>query len=156
MNVLFLILIILICVVLSFFVLIQNPKGGGMAGTFGGFGNQVMGAKQSAEGVEKVTWWSMGALALVVLLSFVMMDKPTNTKASGNEAGKPLKATTAPIQAPTPPPANTAAPGATGSAPAGTQGQNPSGAQGAPAGQAAPAGSGEAPLPQPSENKSTD
>ena len=35
MSALLLILIILICLVLSFFVLIQNPKGGGMAGTFG-------------------------------------------------------------------------------------------------------------------------
>jgi len=105
MSVILLIAIILICIVLSFFVLIQNPKGGGLSGSFGGYGNQVMGAKQSAEGVEKVTWWSMAALAGIVLLSFVLMDKPTNSAATGNEAGKPLKATTAPIQAP---PVNTA------------------------------------------------
>ncbi len=112
MSTILLILIILICVVLSFFVLIQNPKGGGMSGTFGGFGNSVMGAKQSSDAVEKGTWYAMGALALVVLLSFVLMDKPTNTKAVGNEAGAPLKATTAPAQVPaaTPPPANNTAP----------------------------------------------
>lgn len=92
MNAILLILIILICLVLSFFVLIQNPKGGGMAGTFGGFGNSVMGAKQSSEGVEKATWYSMAALALVVLLSFVLMKKPTDSQTAGNEMGKTLKA----------------------------------------------------------------
>ena len=100
MSTILLILIILICVVLSFFVLIQNPKGGGMSGTFGGFGNSVMGAKQSSDAVEKGTWYAMGALALVVLLSFVLMEKPINTQAVGNEGGAPLKATTAPAQAP--------------------------------------------------------
>jgi preprotein translocase subunit SecG len=139
MSVILLIAIILICIVLSFFVLIQNPKGGGLSGSFGGYGNQVMGAKQSAEGVEKVTWWSMAALAGIVLLSFVLMDKPTNSAATGNEAGKPLKATTAPIQAP---PVNTAPVG--NSAPAGTA--PASGAAGA------PASTTEAPLPKASSD----
>jgi len=120
--------------VLSFFVLIQNPKGGGMAGTFGGFGNQVMGAKQSAEGVEKVTWWTMGALAAVVLISFVLMDKPSNTQAAGNEAGAPLKATT--TQSAPAPPVNTA-PATKDAAPATND--------------AAPADAN--PLPQPTDGK---
>lgn len=109
MSTIILILIILICVVLSFFVLIQNPKGGGMSGTFGGFGNSVMGAKQSSDAVEKGTWYAMGALALVVLLSFVLMPKTRNI-APGNEAGEPLKATTLPQQAPPPAAAPAAAP----------------------------------------------
>ena len=46
------ILIILACVVLAFFVLIQNPKGGGLAGSFGSLGNQVMGVKQSTDVME--------------------------------------------------------------------------------------------------------
>jgi preprotein translocase subunit SecG len=101
MSSILLILIILICVVLSFFVLIQNPKGGGMSGTFGGFGNSVMGAKQSSEGVEKATWYSMLALAAIVLLSFVLMPK-SKTIAPGNEAGEPLKASTLPQPTPQP------------------------------------------------------
>lgn len=110
MSPILLIIIILICVALSFFVLIQNPKGGGMAGTFGGFGNSVMGAKQSSEGVEKATWYSMAALAGVVLLSFVLMTKPTDRKATGSEMGKPLKAVTAPAQVPAAPPVGNTAP----------------------------------------------
>ncbi len=156
MSAILLILIILICLVLSFFVLIQNPKGGGMAGTFGGFGNQVMGAKQSAEGVEKVTWWTMGALAAVVLISFVLMEKPMNSKV-GSEVINPLKASSAPVQAPptpAPAPANTApaqqgAPANT--APATSAPANAAPATSAPASSTTPepSASGEAPLPAP-------
>lgn len=156
MSPILLIIIILICVALSFFVLIQNPKGGGMAGTFGGFGNSVMGAKQSSEGVEKATWYAMAALAGVVLLSFVLMPKPTDRKATGNEMGKPLKATTAPAQIPsnvptapgTPAPATGTPPPATGT-PAPASG-TPSPASGAPApasGTPAPAAGTPAPAP---------
>jgi len=148
MSVILLIAIILICIVLSFFVLIQNPKGGGLSGSFGGYGNQVMGAKQSAEGVEKVTWWSMAALAGIVLLSFVLMDKPTNSAATGNEAGKPLKATTAPIQAP---PVNTA-PTGNGAAQAGNAPATSAPASG---GATQKASSNEVPLPAASSDDAT-
>lgn len=78
MNILLVILLILICLVLSFFVLIQNPKGGGLSGTFGGFGGQVMGVKKSTDAVEKGTWFTIGALVLFTLLSFVMADRSAN------------------------------------------------------------------------------
>ena len=134
MSSILLILIILICVTLSFFVLIQNPKGGGMSGTFGGFGNSVMGAKQSSDAVEKGTWYTMLALALVVLLSFVLMPK-TNNAATGNEAGEPLKASS--LQQPMPQP----------QAPAPT----PVGEAEGTATPAAPAQSDETPAPGPNE-----
>lgn len=142
MSAIILILIILICLVLSFFVLIQNPKGGGMSGTFGGFGNSVMGAKQSSEGVEKATWYAMAALAGIVLLSFVLMPKTKNA-AKGNEAGQPLKATTMPAaQAPAPSAAPAPAPAPAGSAPA------PAAATPAPSDAPAPAGDA-VPVPAP-------
>ena len=75
MSIFIIILIILICVVLSFFVLIQNPKGGGLSGSFGGYGNSVMGAKKSSDAVEKGTWYAALALGVVVLLSFVLAPK---------------------------------------------------------------------------------
>ena len=40
MLVIFGILVILAAVILGLIVLIQNPKGGGLSGTFGGFGNR--------------------------------------------------------------------------------------------------------------------
>ena len=36
------IVLILVCVILGFLVLIQNPKGGGLAGGMGGLGQQMM------------------------------------------------------------------------------------------------------------------
>ncbi|TAF49630.1 MAG: preprotein translocase subunit SecG, partial [Sphingobacteriia bacterium] len=47
MTILFLILIVLAAVALGFLVLVQNPKGGGLAGNVGGIGNQFMGVKQT-------------------------------------------------------------------------------------------------------------
>ncbi len=43
MLVLFGILVILSSLILGLIVLVQNPKGGGLSGTFGGVGNQLMG-----------------------------------------------------------------------------------------------------------------
>lgn len=141
MSPILLIIIILICIALSFFVLIQNPKGGGMAGTFGGFGNSVMGAKQSSEGVEKATWYAMAALAAVVLLSFVVMPKTTDRKAAGSEMGEPLKATTSPAQLPqnipTAPAGNAAPPAGNVAPPAGNTAP-PAGNTAPPAGAATP------------------
>ncbi|MBK9300327.1 MAG: preprotein translocase subunit SecG [Bacteroidetes bacterium] len=75
MTILFFILIIITCGVLAFFVLIQNPKGGGLAGSFGGLGNQMMGAKQSTDVVEKGTWVAASVLLALTLLSFMLAPK---------------------------------------------------------------------------------
>ncbi len=58
----FVILILLACVFLGLIILIQNPKGGGLAGNVGGFSNQIMGVKQTTDVLEKGTW----VLAIVV------------------------------------------------------------------------------------------
>ncbi len=60
----FLILIIIVCVLLTLVVLIQNPKGGGIAANFTA-PNQIMGANRSSDVVEKATW--ILAIALIVL-----------------------------------------------------------------------------------------
>lgn len=44
-------------------VLIQNPKGGGLAANFSS-SNQIFGVKRTTEGVEKLTW----IFALIILL----------------------------------------------------------------------------------------
>jgi preprotein translocase subunit SecG len=66
------ILITLICVLLIFVVLIQNPKGGGVDSTFGGqSANQMFGAARSVDFIEKLTWGLAGALfALCIFASF--------------------------------------------------------------------------------------
>lgn len=69
MTLLFLILIIVACVVLSLIVLVQNPKGGGLAGNIAGFSNQFMGVKQTNDVLEKGTWIFAAVIAVLCLVS---------------------------------------------------------------------------------------
>ena len=57
------------CVLLVLFVLVQNPKGGGLSGTFGGVGNQLMGVKQTTDVLEKGTWIFAAVVGLLCVLS---------------------------------------------------------------------------------------
>ncbi len=139
MTILFFILIIITCGVLAFFVLIQNPKGGGLAGSFGGLGNQMMGAKQSTDVVEKGTWVAASVLLALTLLSFMLAP---NVKSDINEKTRSEKSNTG-VQAP--------------AMPAPQQQQAPAQLPGAaPEGQAQPANAQPAaqpsPAPQPAGN----
>ncbi len=113
MLTLFGILIIVTSIVLGLLVLVQNPKGGGLSGTFGGFGNQLMGVKQTNDVLEKGTWIFGGIVALLCLMSPAFLPKdgtgkpqddllknaPTSVPAS-NQAPP---ASTVPMPAPTTP-----------------------------------------------------
>lgn len=70
------ILILLACVVLAFFVLVQNPKGGGLSGTFGSIGSQVMGVKQSGDIMEKGTWTTMSIIAALCIITVMFYETP--------------------------------------------------------------------------------
>jgi preprotein translocase subunit SecG len=69
MTILFVLLIIVASVVLGFIVLVQNPKGGGLAGNVAGFSNQFMGVKQTTDVLEKGTWIFAGTIGLLCLVS---------------------------------------------------------------------------------------
>ena len=69
MTILFIILIILASVILGFIVLVQNPKGGGLAGTFAGISNQFMGVKQTTDVLEKGTWIFAAVIGVLCLAS---------------------------------------------------------------------------------------
>jgi preprotein translocase subunit SecG len=69
MVILFLILVVAASAALGFIVLIQNPKGGGLAGNVGGVGNNFMGVKQTTDVLEKGTWIFAGTIALLAILS---------------------------------------------------------------------------------------
>lgn len=69
MTILFLILIILATVILGFIILVQNPKGGGLAGNVAGFSNQFMGVKQTNDVLEKGTWIFSIVIALLAVFS---------------------------------------------------------------------------------------
>lgn len=74
MTILFIILIILACVVLTLIVLVQNPKGGGLAGNIAGISNQFMGVKQTNDVLEKGTWIFAGVIAVLCIVSTLFIS----------------------------------------------------------------------------------
>lgn len=60
------IVIIVACILLTLIVLIQNPKGGGIAANFVA-PNQIMGVKRSTDVVEKATWILAATLIFLAL-----------------------------------------------------------------------------------------
>ena len=98
MAIFFLILIILTCVIIGFFILVQNPKGGGLAGNIAGFSTQFMGVKQTTDILEKGTWMIAVIIAVLTIVSPVFIS-PGSGK--GNEPNlRPT--TTQPSTAPAP------------------------------------------------------
>lgn len=63
-----LILIVIAGIVLVLFILAQNPKGGGLSSTFGG-ATQIIGARQTADFLEKASWYIAIGILVVVLMS---------------------------------------------------------------------------------------
>ncbi|MCS3794892.1 preprotein translocase subunit SecG [Niastella sp. OAS944] len=97
MIILFLALIIIASVAIGLFILIQNPKGGGLAGSIAGFNTQFMGVKQTTDVLEKGTWVMAIAIALLCLTSAFFIPK---TKASGTNGRENVRpAATAPAPA---------------------------------------------------------
>jgi preprotein translocase subunit SecG len=69
MTVIFVILIVIASIILGFIVLVQNPKGGGLAGNIAGFSNQFMGVKQTTDVLEKGTWIFAAVIGVLCLVS---------------------------------------------------------------------------------------
>jgi preprotein translocase subunit SecG len=92
------ILIIIICVLLVLVVLIQNPKGGGLSQTFGGFSNQVLGVQRTTDLLEKITWGLATGLAVLCLVTIFFIPKTTST-APASDLQKAAQST-APVQLP--------------------------------------------------------
>jgi preprotein translocase subunit SecG len=76
----FVILILLSCLLLGLIILVQNPKGGGLAANVGGFSNQFMGVKQTTDILEKGTWLLAIVVALLCLFSTVFIPKNANSQ----------------------------------------------------------------------------
>ena len=77
MTLFFVLLIIVACVFLGLIILVQNPKGGGLAGNVGGFSNQLMGVKQTTDVLEKGTWVLAVVVGLLCLFSVAFVHKAT-------------------------------------------------------------------------------
>lgn len=79
------VLIFLVCLLLILVVLVQNPKGGGLASGFSG-SNQMMGVRRTTDFLEKATW-SMAALLLVLsVFSTTSIEKGSAAATSGSSA----------------------------------------------------------------------
>ncbi|MGZ8525359.1 MAG: preprotein translocase subunit SecG [Chitinophagaceae bacterium] len=85
MTLLFIILIILASVILGFIVLVQNPKGGGLAGNVAGFSNQFMGVKQTTDVLEKGTWVFAAVVAALCMLSVFFIPKTVTSSGSDSD-----------------------------------------------------------------------
>lgn len=69
---------IIAATLLMLVILIQNPKGGGLASNFSQ-GNQIFGVEKTTNVVEKITWG--GALLLVVISLIASSYNSEKTKA---------------------------------------------------------------------------
>ncbi|MET0243449.1 MAG: preprotein translocase subunit SecG [Flavitalea sp.] len=96
MTILFLILVILVSVIIGFFILVQNPKGGGLAGNIAGFNSQFMGVKQTTDVLEKGTWVMAALIALLCIFSAFFIPKGAASGGGEMRGGRPTQ--TAPAQ----------------------------------------------------------
>jgi preprotein translocase subunit SecG len=103
MILVFVIVVVLACIVLGFIVLVQNPKGGGLAANIGGIGNQFMGVKQTNDVLEKGTWIFAAIIALLCLFSVVFIPSTSNRQNLLDKINaKPTTTNSAPVSAPQP------------------------------------------------------
>lgn len=86
MTILFVILILLASIVIAFFILVQNPKGGGLSGSIAGFNTQFMGVKQTTDVLEKGTWVMAVVIALLCLFSAVFIPRESTIQTRGENA----------------------------------------------------------------------
>lgn len=109
-------IIILSSIILGVIVLIQNPKGGGLSSSLGGFSNQLMGVKQTTDVLEKGTWLFAAIIGALCLTSTLFIPKSGGVNSRDNlinqaPVGTPLapqQNNTVPLS--TPPPAQTPTP----------------------------------------------
>ena len=85
MTVIFVILVILASVILGLIVLVQNPKGGGLAGNIAGFSNQFMGVKQTTDVLEKGTWIFAAVIGVLCLVSTVFISSTASRSGGASE-----------------------------------------------------------------------
>lgn len=101
------VLILAVSVLLGLIVLVQNPKGGGLAANLTGAGSQFMGVRQTADFLEKASWGL--AIALLFLSLTATMVIPRDYAVAGAQKSEIIDQVgdinnAAPIDFQTPPP----------------------------------------------------
>ncbi len=80
---------IIICVLLAFLILIQEPKGGGLTSGFAG-SNNIMGVQRTGDFLEKGTWTLIIGLMVISLMVNVVIPKAGNKNKEAEEIQKQI------------------------------------------------------------------
>ncbi len=79
------VLAILLAILLMLIVLIQNPKGSGLNPSFQGISNQLLGARQAADFLEKTTWYlAAGIIVLAIIFNLTLPSGQGDTAQEGS------------------------------------------------------------------------
>jgi preprotein translocase subunit SecG len=71
-------IVLFISILLILIVLVQNPKGGGLASGFSS-SNQIMGVKRTADFIEKATWGFAAAIVILSILATMFINRNKGT-----------------------------------------------------------------------------
>src|SRR6201991_2592652 len=85
----FVIILLLACGLLGLIILVQNPKGGGLAGNVAGFSNQFMGVKQTTDVLEKGTWIFAAIIGVLCLTASLFIRGGTGSGRQIQNFGPP-------------------------------------------------------------------
>lgn len=90
---LLIVLLVIACIALGLFILIQNPKGGGLA--TGGASSNMFGVQRTGDVLEKGTWVLL-ALIVVFSLAITAMSKSGTGAVAGSKIDDHINKTAAP------------------------------------------------------------
>lgn len=92
------VLILIVCVLLTLVVLVQNSKGGGLASNFSS-SNQFMGVRKTADFLEKTTWTLAAILLVLSLVSIFVIPRNQNVNTTTDtELRQMINDQAAPVQ----------------------------------------------------------
>ena len=75
-------LIIFLSFLLVLVIMVQNPKGGGLASTFGGDSQQIGGVKKTTDFLDRSTWILASLLFLLILFSNITLNSGSDINES--------------------------------------------------------------------------
>lgn len=97
------ILAVIVAILLTFIVLIQESKGGGLASNFAA-SNQIMGVRKTTDVVEKATWILAGTLVVLAVATIFFAPRQQDVDSVVTSAAPAAQTPATPAQnAPTTP-----------------------------------------------------
>ena len=102
------ILAVLVAILLTFIVVIQESKGGGLASNFAA-SNQIMGVRKTTDVIEKATWTLAGLLVVISVATIFFAPRQSDVDSVVTYAATAATTTPAAPAAPAQAPASTPA-----------------------------------------------